>query len=274
MLKSSKIACFYLVFVLFSSVIQAEQINPAYQWSYQGDTGPELWSQLSADFSICASGKRQSPVDVYTQQFEYIYPLTFQYQPTKPKLVNDRQGLKIITSQQHYDEVTIANQNYSLNGKQRFNSKLKLGDTEYSLLQFHFHTPGEHVLNGKHFPMEAHLVHQNKQGNKLVIGVFFQNGPENPLIGQIISQVNGMDDKTNQNTDGLINFDMLLPTNREYFFYSGSLTTPPCDENINWLVMKHPVQASNEQINKLEQIMGNNARPLQPINWRKVIGSL
>jgi len=149
-----------------------------------------------------------------------------------------------------------------------------LGDVPYKLLQFHYHTPSEHAFNGKRYAMEVHLVHKNANGNLAVVGVFIKAGNHNELLQQVLDNISSTVNQTSIIKDVLINAATLLPENRGFFYYNGSLTTPPCSENVNWFVMRNPIEASSEQVNRFAQLIGKNARPLQPLNWRNPLGSL
>ena len=148
-------------------------------------------------------------------------------------------------------------------------STLKWNGEKYDLLQFHFHTRSEHTISEKHFPMELHLVHKSETGGLAVIGVFFKEGKENSLLEQFI---NNLPSEANQvfSDEAEINAADLISPNAGYFTYSGSLTTPPCSQIVNWIVLKENLEASQRQIKKIQEIMGENFRPTQAVNGREI----
>jgi carbonic anhydrase len=143
-------------------------------------------------------------------------------------------------------------------------SYLRIGQERYKLVQFHFHTPSEHRLHGEQFPMELHFVHRNALGELAVVGVFLREGAANPLIQQIW-------DAVSSEAGGQIDPEDLLPQNREYYRYAGSLTTPPCTEGVRWHVLTEPVELSAAQVDEFRAIFPLNARPIQPLNGRPVL---
>jgi carbonic anhydrase len=142
---------------------------------------------------------------------------------------------------------------------------------EFELRQYHFHAPSENRINGKSYPMEAHLVHADKEGNLAVIAVMFVEGAENPSLARAWAHMpEKVGDK--HSLPSSIAVDGMLPAKHGYYRYNGSLTTPPCSEGVRWIVMKAPVSASRPQIERFEHIMHHpNNRPVQPINARVVL---
>ena len=146
---------------------------------------------------------------------------------------------------------------------------VSMGDT-FALKQFHFHTPSENTLNGEHSPLEAHFVHANSNNALAVISVFYQAGlREDSALKQVLSSIPNNNQTIQPSTS--IALDSLLPRVRSYYRFSGSLTTPPCSEGVRWFVLKDKQTADQQEIDQLKAIMGNNARPTQPIHARKVL---
>lgn len=143
-----------------------------------------------------------------------------------------------------------------------------MGDHRYDLLQFHFHTPAEHLLQGRRFPLEAHFVHRRDDGMLGVIGVFVQEGAPNPILQPVLDELAGR-------TGAAARLDIsgLLPRERTYYRYAGSLTTPPCSEAVDWVVMEQPITASRDQIATLVRYYADNARPVQPLYRRFILRS-
>lgn len=241
-------------------------------WGYTGAAGPQEWGNLSTKFALCQSGKRQSPVDIMDEVSADLYSLSFQYQPVSLRVLNNGHTLQAnYNSAAGEATVNIGDNAYPIKGKAIYNSTMMLGDVPYALLQFHFHTPSEHARQGQRYPMEVHLVHQSADGNLAVVGIFLRRGNENPTLAKLLGNVSGTVNKENVIQNVKFNAADLLPDERERFHYYGSLTTPPCSENVNWFVMKKPIEASTAQINQFENLIGKNARPLQPMYWRSML---
>ncbi len=218
-------------------------------WSYEGDGGPSHWGTLSKMFTMCAKGKQQSPIDITGASDSPSLPsLEFNYKTTPLKIKNNGHAVQI-----DYEE----------------GSHLKIGDQTYKLLQFHFHSPSEHKLNGKSFDMEMHLVHRNKLGQLAVVGVFMKKGAENPFIKKLWELFPKTKDKVNTSKD-LVNVLNGLPNKKSYYSYSGSLTTPPCSEGVKWMVLETPIEVSGKQIAEFKAVFTDTARPVQPLNERKL----
>ncbi len=246
----------------------------AVHWGYAGSAGPTSWSSISNEFALCGSGKRQSPVNIQSEKSTALYPLRFQYQSVPLRVINNGH-----TIQANYDTVSgeqtvsIGGKPYSMHTKSAYNSTLMLGDVPYKLLQFHFHTPSEHAREGERYAMEVHLVHKNASGNLAVVGVLLKRGRQNPTLQKILDNVSGSVNEVNSVQSVSVNAADLLPRNHQVFHYSGSLTTPPCSENVNWFVMKAPMQVSAKQIRQFAKLIGKNARPLQGMHWRSMLVS-
>ncbi|MCZ6712124.1 MAG: carbonic anhydrase family protein, partial [Gammaproteobacteria bacterium] len=146
---------------------------------------------------------------------------------------------------------------------------LTVGDDTYALLQFHFHAPSEHTVEGDHFPMEIHFVHRAENGALAVIGVFVEEGAQNSVIAPITEQLTHLTDNaaTVEIPAGLA--DAIFPSGSSGFYhYDGSLTTPPCSEGLKWYVSKTPTLLSKDQIAAFTAIYDHNNRPVQPLNAR------
>jgi carbonic anhydrase len=213
-------------------------------WSYEGDEGPAHWGGL------CSSGKNQSPIDLHGAVAAKLAPLSFKYESLAQDVLNNG----------HTVQVTYAP-----------GSTLAVDSHPYQLKQFHFHAPSENLLDGKHFPLEAHFVHADADGNLAVVAVFFEAGAANVALEKLGKDL-PLRAGDKHNLDVKLAAAELMPKTREYYRFSGSLTTPPCSEGVNWLVLKHPVTASEKQIEQLHAAMGHdNARPVQPLNARIIV---
>ena len=211
-------------------------------WAYSGDSGPAHWGGLKPEFKACADGTMQSPIDVRSSFSTPLPSIAFDYGIVPLTILNNG----------HTVQVNVAK-----------GSGITVGGKRYELLQFHFHTPSEHVVNARHFPLEMHLVHKSAEGHLAVVGVFMQAGSANIAMQEIWDHLPGSKAGPKTIAKVAINPRDLLPSDRRYYRYMGSLTTPPCSEGVNWYVMQQPVDVSIAQIQAVANIMGQNARPAQ-----------
>jgi carbonic anhydrase len=266
--------CLLPVAIAYAATNQHSGSEHTPHWGYAGAGNPSEWGSLSNAYALCSSGKRQSPVDIWNEVSEDLYPLQFQYQSIPLLVVNNGHTLQAnYNTLAKQETVSIGGKSYPVQTSPVYNSKLMLGDVTYKLLQFHFHTPSEHAREGVRYPMEVHLVHKSADGNLAVVGIFLKLGSENPTLKKIIGNVSSEINKVNAARDVTINAADLLPSNHQHFHYNGSLTTPPCSENVNWLVMKTPIEVSDTQVKQFLKLIGENARLLQPMHWRSVLSS-
>jgi carbonic anhydrase len=220
------------------------------EWGYSGDQGPQHWGTLRPEFAICSTGKNQSPINLAGFIESNLTSINIQYQAGGNEVINNGNTIQV---------------NFSPG------SKISLEGQEFELKQYHFHAPSENHLNGRSYPMEAHLVHADQQGNLAVIGVMFVEGKANESLAQAWAKIPGKAGENHQLSPG-VSGEGILPANWEYYRFSGSLTTPPCSEGVRWLVMKDPVAASRAQIEQFAQAIHHpNNRPLQAVNARTVL---
>lgn len=222
--------------------------NQHAHWAYQGHGGPKHWGELESSFEACARGSAQSPVDIRNPVKADLPALDFQYAAAAPTLVNNG----------HTVQVNLpAGNNLVVDGK------------KLELLQFHFHTPSEEAVAGKHAAMVAHFVHKDEDGKLGVVAVLIQPGKTNPAWAPIFAHLPRVGEQVT--VDGLsLDLPALLPAKKGYYSFEGSLTTPPCSEGVKWMVLKEPVKLSPQQIKAFRQVYNANARPLQPLNGRVV----
>ncbi len=218
-------------------------------WDYSGEAGPDNWAKLSPEYGACA-GRNQSPVDLKGVIDAALEPIAFNYEAGSSEILNNGHTVQINT----------------LPG-----STISVDGVEFELKQFHFHVPSENLINGESFPLEGHLVHADKDGNLAVVAVMVSEGQANDALVKAWAQMPEKGETLTLSSD--ISPLEILPSNREYYRFNGSLTTPPCTEGVRWLVMKHPISASKAQIEQFLHVMHHhNNRPVQPINARPVLG--
>ncbi len=221
-------------------------------WTYEGESGPEHWGTLSPQYATCSTGSNQSPINLHAAYEAKLDRVAFSYQGTPLNIINN--GHTIQVNYQPGSTVTVDAQTYEL-------------------LQFHFHTPSEHKVNGESFKMEMHLVHKKGEGELAVVGVLMKEGQANRFLDAIIQHIPKHAEERSMVEAVTINAADVLPESGEYFHYYGSLTTPPCSEGVNWSVLKTPVEASAAQIEAFHSVMGDNARPVQQVNQRFLLMS-
>jgi len=218
-------------------------------WTYEGEAGPDHWSELAEEFDMCSKGRNQSPIHLAPDIHADLPELIFDY--TNP-------GNLVEVNTGHAIQENVRPGNYIL-----------IKDDRFELKQFHFHSPSEHLVNGKAYSMETHWVHQNKKGDYVVVGLLFQEGEFNDLLNQLPSfrAARGEDPFADP-----VDINELVKGRSDYFLYNGSLTTPPCTEGVKWIVLKQPVIASPEQIQHYHDLLGfDNNRPIQPLNSRLIL---
>jgi len=222
-------------------------------WSYAGEEGPEHWGELIDAYRMCSDGANQSPIDLVADVHADLPELQFEYYS---KSIIDE------TNNGHTILQTIKPGSFL---------KLPSRGLTAELKQFHFHSPSEHTIDGRSYGMELHFVHADQNGGFLVVGVLIKEGQENPILSQLWSFMPENPGETNQQPIGIEETN-LLPHTRDYFSYSGSLTTPPCSEGVKWIVLKTPIEASAEQIAIFKDRVGETTnRPIQPLNARLIV---
>jgi carbonic anhydrase len=152
-------------------------------------------------------------------------------------------------------------------------SFISVGGKKYALQQFHFHRPSEARINGKGYEMELHLVHADQEGRVAVVAVLLQRGQDNPLVHELWSDLPKEKEKEEFLNSVQIDPARILPADRGYYTFPGSLTTPPCSENVTWFVLKHPVTVSTAEIEQFSKLYRDDARPTQPLYGRVVLES-
>lgn len=238
-----------LLLLSFGLQAWAQEGHPKH-WGYEGEVGPEHWQEFEADFGECSSGRNQSPIDLRNLIEADLPRIAFDYKPGGYQVVNNGHAVQV---------------NY------RPGSKITVDQMEFQLKQFHFHSPSENTVNGKSFPMEAHFVHADAKGNLAVVALMFEEGASNKLLEQVWPHV----PKEENGKAGLatpVAAAELLHTDRDYYRYDGSLTTPPCSEGVRWFVLKHPVKANAEQLALVREVIGHaNNRPVQAVGARAIL---
>ena len=220
-------------------------------WSYSGSEGPERWGDLGPDYAQCREGRSQSPIDIVPAAAHKadLGALEFNYQDMPLRILNNGHTIQVNASG---------------------DSTVRIGGVAYKLVQFHFHSPSENTVDRQAYAMEVHLVHKNDQGQLAVLGVFMEQGRENPFVQAVWDNLPKAVNQEAAVERLAANGAELLPANGSYYHWTGSLTTPPCSEGVEWYMLKEPIQVSATQIEKFLAVVGHNARPVQPLQQRTV----
>ncbi len=221
------------------------------RWSYAGANGPAKWAKLEKDFAACALGKTQSPIDIPDAEARKgdLPPLLFDYRPSPLRIVDNGHTIQV---------------NYAPG------STISVAGKRYELVEFHFHKPSEEKISGKAHDMEAHLVHKGSDGKFAVVAVLLDAGKENALIKALWANLPQTKDKENAVDAVKVNALDLLPRDKGYYTFAGSLTTPPCSEAVTWFVLKTPMPISADEIARFSRSYPMNARPVQELNGRDI----
>ncbi len=228
---------------------KSEEHGHSIHWSYEGEYGPEHWGDIKPDYSKCKGGESQSPVGIALTDKTKLESINVNYYATPLKIINNG----------HTIQINCRNGSYTA-----------IGNKRYELLQLHFHSPSEHKINGRSYAMEAHFVHKGEDGKLAVIGVLMAEGKGNDFIKTLWSNLPKDEGKEHVVADVKINANQLLPRDMSYYTYAGSLTTPPCSEIVNWIVLKTPIEISKSQIDRFTSIFKNSARPIKSLCGRVV----
>lgn len=237
------------------SVVQATTIKSP-KWGYIGQEGPSFWGSLAPEYQACGIGTHQSPINLTKAILAQVEEVVMNYQTSPLKIINNGHTIEV---------------NYESG------SFLELDGRIYELLQFHFHRPSEHLVDGSPYDMELHLVHQVPDAYALaVVGILLKQGKENKVLASVWENM-PMSQGAEQSIAGVtVDASELLPQNQNsYYHYYGSLTTPPCSEVVDWLIFTEPVEVSAAQIAKFSRaIPFDNARPAQPLRNRFLLETL
>ncbi|MCP3869499.1 MAG: carbonic anhydrase family protein [Gammaproteobacteria bacterium] len=219
-------------------------------WAYQGDKGPDHWGEMSPYYATCGTGKNQSPIDIQRTLNHRLPNLSFSYRSSPLTILNDGHTIRV-----HYEP----------------GSYLSVGSRKYQLLQFHFHTPGEHTFGGQRPDMVMHLVHQNQQGEVVEVAVPMIAGVRrNAMMERLLRYLPLSPGENHYYRNVGIKPIFLLPSDRSYSTYRGSMTEPPCTENVTWILFNTALEVSAPGIERFRQIMGQSNRPIQATNNRPV----
>lgn len=226
----------------------AKSDGPPPDWSYEGAGGPARWGELKPEFARCAKGERQSPIDIRDGIAVELAPIRFDYRPGPFSVIDN--GHTVVA------QVAPGN-------------SIEVTGRRYDLVELQFRRPSEERINGRQFDMSAHLVHRDLDGRLAIVAVLLERGGAQPLVQQVW---NDLPLEKHQTVPGSSALDpnALLPSDRRYYTYMGSLTTPPCDEGVLWMVLQQPVPVSAQQVSIFSRLYPMNARPVQQTAGRLI----
>ncbi|XVE59074.1 hypothetical protein DITRI_Ditri05aG0015700 [Diplodiscus trichospermus] len=227
-------------------------------YSENSEIGPARWGEIHPNWSLCSNGTMQSPIDMSNERVKivsHLGRLKKSYRPTNATLKNSGHDIMV---EWKGDAGAI-----EING------------TEYVLQQCHWHSPSEHTINGRRFDLELHLFHQSTDGKNAVIGIMYKIGSPDPFLSSLMDHLTAITNITDGETVvGVVNPRDIKFGSRKYYRYMGSLTTPPCTENVVWSIVREVRTVTREQVRLLRVAVHDasftNARPLQPINKRSI----
>ena len=227
-------------------------------WGYTGEAAPEYWAELEPGFALCRDGVEQSPVDLTGAV------------PIEDAGFERLVGETVLTITQRARVMDLVDNGHTIQITIDVPVSTELGGVRYELVQFHFHAPSEHTIDGEHAPLEAHFVHKSAAGELAVIGLLVEEGTHDSIWDPIIEALPAAAGDTRHVEDLDLDMSELRPLPTRYYRYAGSLTTPPCSEGVQWVVMAEKRQISIEQMAALVSHLHHNNRPVQPLGSRKI----
>lgn len=242
----------YIIIVAVIAILlgEGDKTKTFAQWGYKDNLAPSNWSSLDEEYRICKDGKTQSPINIEDSVDTTLEELTFYDDSRATTFEYDSKVLK----------VSFARGN-----------AVEFMNNEYALQQMVFHTPAENKIEGEAFPMEVQLIHTSKKGSILILSVLVEEDEEtNIVLNKLLRNIPLKAGDKNELKSDIYGYD-ILPEEKIYFTFDGSLTTPPCTEGVKWVVLKNTIKASKDQIKDFQELMGNNARPIQNKNARFIL---
>jgi carbonic anhydrase len=230
------------------TVITSQEAH-SHHWAYEGKEGPAEWGKIDTSFATCSMGHAQSPIDIKGATAADLPVLKFDYKAVPLNIIDNGHTIQITYPA---------------------GSSLTVGGKSYTLQQIHFHHPSEEQINGHASDMVAHFVHSDTEGHLAVVAVLLKQGAENSQLASVWKNIPSEKEKAVTVSGVQVNVTNLLPTDHGYYTFAGSLTTPPCSEGVTWYVLKQPTSISANEIAAFAKLYPKNARPVQPLNNRKI----
>ena len=248
-----RVTALFSVSILVAAVASAQTTTPqtTAHWDYYGKTGPLGWGRLDPAYRLCSQGKEQSPIDIRGAHLnKALQPIEFHYIAGSVDLENTGNTVIVHVKPGSY---------------------IMANGVRYDLQQFHFHHPAEEAVNGKLTDMDVHLVHKSADGKLAVIAVRLseERGDPNATLAMLFDHLPTTAGATGK-VDDMVNPGGVLPGDRGYWTYMGSLTAPPCTEDVRWFVLEQPVSISRTQLRTFAALFRVNSRPLQDAHGRRI----
>ncbi|XP_010414580.1 PREDICTED: alpha carbonic anhydrase 2-like isoform X2 [Camelina sativa] len=266
--KSSIRCFFFIILTILGTIVSCSsaakndrEVEDESEFSYEHnkENGPKNWGKLKPEWNMCGKGEMQSPIDLTNKRVKlvsHLGKLSRNYKPSNATLKNRGHDMML---------------KFGEEGAGSF----KINGTEYKLLQLHWHSPSEHTVNGKRFALELHMVHESKNGSMAVVTVLYKIGRPNSFLKLLEQKLVAITDQHDAERNVvMIDPNKIKTESRNYYRYIGSLTTPPCTQNITWTILKKIRTVSKSQVNLLRVAVhddsNSNARPVQPTNKRVI----
>eukprot|EP00245_Coleochaete_scutata_P010981 TRINITY_DN397_c0_g2_i2.p1 TRINITY_DN397_c0_g2~~TRINITY_DN397_c0_g2_i2.p1 ORF type:complete len:338 (-),score=60.52 TRINITY_DN397_c0_g2_i2:231-1244(-) len=223
-------------------------------WDYtSNEHGQHKWADLHPNWKVAKEGVLQSPINICCNDTvkpdKYLGPLKVKFNSAPATIENNGHTIQVNWRGGH----------------------MKIDNVEYNMVQFHFHSPSEHTINGIRYPLEMHIVMTSADDRVAVVGILFREGAENKFLSQFWSHLPPLTTLNEKRYIGELNVDHLQLKNAFYYRYVGSLTTPPCTEGVTWTIMQKVHQASPQQLKMFKNVIeSENARQVQELKGRVV----
>jgi len=224
---------------------------PVLDWSYSGANAPAHWADLRPDYHACRSGTKQSPVNIAQFYQDDLPEMELRYGSVPLSLINTGQTVQV--------NIPAGNAFFA-------------DGMRYTLKQMVFHTPSEHYMDGAPYPMELQMLHRGDDGTQVILSVMLKIGPANRVIQGIWQNIPVQTFAEKTLASVMFSPKDVMPDTLDYYKYTGSLTTPPCNEGVTWFVMKDPITLSEDQLRAFQTLFPVNARSVQPLNGRVITG--
>ncbi len=258
--RSLTIAAIAALALACSRTDTASEEHSGPHWGYEAANGPDNWGSMDSEWALCAEGLEQSPIDLANASEVELPGVEIRLPSGQEVEVLNQEGV-----------IGALDNGHTIQINSKTGETLTVGDKTFALVQFHFHAPSEHTVDGEHFPMEMHFVHQAEDGALAVVSVLIEAGAQNPSIAPLWAQLaEAPGTETTVQIPAEFADHIFSGDATGVYHYGGSLTTPPCSEGVQWYVRRTPTQFSKDQIAAFTAVYDHNNRPVQALNARTV----
>ncbi|XP_022874799.1 alpha carbonic anhydrase 7-like [Olea europaea var. sylvestris] len=249
-----------IVLVSFLGLTKSQEVDDESEFSYEEDSknGPAHWGEIKPEWRMCNSGSTQSPIDLLNERVEVVSHLGRLHRDYKPS------------------NATLINRGHDMMLSWEAGAgSIQINGTLYQLRQCHWHSPSEHTLNGRRFDLEIHMVHESMDNRTAVIGIMYKIGRPDSFLSMMKQDFKALVDTRNvERAVGIIDPKLIKLGSRKYYRYIGSLTVPPCTQDVSWTILRKVRTVTREQVKLFREAVHDeyetNARPIQPINHRRI----